>query len=82
MSLVRSEQGRSHVLSFTAGDRPGLLAKVARLLLEHDVSVASARINTLGNRAEDVFVLQGEELAEPGKRVALEQDLLEILRLS
>lgn len=82
VSLVRSEQGRSHVLSFTAGDRPGLLAKVARLLLEHDVSVASARINTLGNRAEDVFVLQGEELAEPGKRVALEQDLLEILRLS
>jgi [protein-PII] uridylyltransferase len=81
-SLVRSEQGRSYLLSFTAGDRPGLLARVARLLLHHEVSVASARINTLGNRAEDVFVLQGEELAEPGKRLALEQDLLEILRLS
>jgi [protein-PII] uridylyltransferase len=81
VSLVRSEQGRSHVLSFTAGDRPGLLARVARLLLHHHVSVASARINTLGNRAEDVFVLQGEALEEPGKRLSLEQDLLDVLRL-
>jgi len=82
VNLVRSEQGRSYVLSFTAGDRPGLLAKVARLLLEHDVNVASARINTLGHRAEDVFVLQGENLIEPSKRLALEKALLETLRLS
>jgi [protein-PII] uridylyltransferase len=81
ISLVRSEQGRGYLLSFAAGDRPGLLAKVAQLLLQHDASVVSARINTLGNRAEDVFVLQGEDLEEPGKRLALERDLLEALRL-
>jgi [protein-PII] uridylyltransferase len=81
VNLVRSEQGRSYLLSFTAGDRPGLLARVAQVLLEHGVNVASARINTLGNRAEDVFVLQGEELMEPGKRLALEQALLTTLRL-
>ena len=82
LNLVRSEQGRSHLLSFTAGDRPGLLARVARVLLEHDASVASARINTLGNRAEDVFVLQGEDLGDPVKRLALEKALLEVLSLS
>lgn len=81
VNLVRSEQGRSYLLSFTAGDRPGLLARVARVLLEHDANVASARINTLGNRAEDVFVLQGEGMIEPHKRLALEQALVEVLRL-
>ncbi|MCP5276884.1 MAG: [protein-PII] uridylyltransferase [Thiobacillus sp.] len=82
LNLVRSEQGRSYLLSFTAGDRPGLLARVAQVLLEHDASVASARINTLGNRAEDVFVLQGEDLGDPVKRLALEKALLEVLSLS
>lgn len=80
VNLVRGEQGRGYLLSFTAGDRPGLLAKVARVLLEHDVSVVSARINTLGNRAEDVFVLRDEDLGEPGRRLALEKALLESLK--
>ncbi|MEW5769689.1 MAG: [protein-PII] uridylyltransferase [Pseudomonadota bacterium] len=81
VNLVASEQDGSHLLSFTAGDRPGLLASVARLLYQQGVSVASARIATLGNRAEDVFVLRGEALGQPGKRLALEQSLLEILKL-
>lgn len=81
VNLVPSEQGRGYLLSFTAGDRPGLLAHVAQLLLEHDVNVASARISTLGNRAEDVFVLQGENLDETGRRLALEQALTKALRL-
>jgi [protein-PII] uridylyltransferase len=81
INLVPSDQGKDYLLSFTAGDRPGLLASVARLLNEHGVSVASARISTLGNRAEDVFVLQGEDLEHQGKRLALERALIEALRL-
>ncbi len=81
VSLERSEYGRDFLLSFTAGDRPGLLARVAELLCRHEVNVSSARINTLGNRAEDVFVLQGETLEDPNSRLALEQALLDILRL-
>ena len=81
VNLVPSDQGRGYLLSFTAGDRQGLLANVARLLLQHGVSVSSARISTLGNRAEDVFVLQGDVLEKASKRLALEQALLEVLRL-
>jgi [protein-PII] uridylyltransferase len=81
LSLVPSEQSRSHLLSFTAGDRPGLLANVAQVLYQHGVNVISARISTLGNRAEDIFVIHGEALDQQTKKLALEQDLLQTLRL-
>ncbi len=80
VSLAASEGGRGHVLSLAAGDRPGLLYDVARVLARHEASVTSAKIHTLGARAEDVFVLSGEALAEPEVRLALEQDLLGMLR--
>ena len=81
VSVTPSDNGRDYLLTLTAGDRPGLLANVARLLHEHGASVSSARINTLGNRAEDVFVLSGENLNQPSSRLALEKALLENLRL-
>jgi [protein-PII] uridylyltransferase len=81
ISLVPGDDARGYVLNFTAGDRPGLLARVAEVLRHHAVNVITARINTLGNRAEDVFVLSGGQLEQPGARVALEQDLLKILRI-
>lgn len=46
-----------HLLSLVAGDRPGLLSKVAHLLLKHNVQLLSAKINTMGNRAEDSFLI-------------------------
>ena len=81
VSLSASDNGKDYVLTFTAGDRPGLLANVAHLLHQHGASVLSARINTLGNRAEDVFVLTGDRLNTASARVALESGLLESLRI-
>jgi [protein-PII] uridylyltransferase len=81
VSLSPSDNGKDYVLTFTAGDRPGLLANVARLMHQHGASVLSARINTLGNRAEDVFVLSGENLGNTSARLTLEKALLESLRI-
>ncbi len=81
LSLSPSENRKDYVLTFIAGDRPGLLAEVARILTQHQVSVLTARINTLGNRAEDVFVLESEVLDQSGKRLALEKALLEALKV-
>jgi [protein-PII] uridylyltransferase len=78
----RREGGRpDYVLTFTAGDRPGLLAQVARVLHQHGASVLTARINTLGNRAEDVFVIEGETLERASVRLELEQALLGVLKV-
>ena len=70
-----------YVLSLTAGDRPGLLANVTQVLHRHGASVITARINTLGSRAEDVFVIEGEALESASARVELEQALLGVLRV-
>jgi len=86
VSLAPSDNRREgalpdYVLTFSAGDRPGLLAQVAQVLHLHGASVVTARINTLGSRAEDVFVLVGEELERASVRLELEQALLSVLRV-
>ncbi|HET7198187.1 MAG TPA: [protein-PII] uridylyltransferase [Burkholderiales bacterium] len=75
------ERGSYHVLSVVAADRPGLLYGVARVLARYHVSLQTARINTLGDRAEDVFLVAGEALASPKTVLQLEQDLLAELSL-
>ncbi len=82
LSLTRSEGRPDYVLSFSAGDRPGLLHAVARTLADHHVEVRTARIHTLGGRAEDVFVLEGASLENAEQRLALERALLQKLQVT
>jgi [protein-PII] uridylyltransferase len=73
------EKGQYHLLSITAGDRPGLLYGIARLLGQYGIDLHTAKIVTLGERAEDVFVVSGAALASGKAVLLLEQDLLEAL---
>ena len=75
------ERGTYQVLSIVASDRPGLLYGVARILGAYRLSLHTARINTLGDRAEDVFLLSGESLREPKTVLQLERDLMKELSL-
>jgi [protein-PII] uridylyltransferase len=45
------------MLDIIAGDQPGLLANIAFVLIAHNIKVHNAKINTLGNRAEDTFLI-------------------------
>jgi len=74
------EKGQYHLVSVTAGDRPGLLYGIARVFSEYRVDLHTAKIVTLGERAEDVFVVSGEALAKPRTVLQLEQDLLAALQ--
>jgi [protein-PII] uridylyltransferase len=74
------EKGTSWVLSLIAGDRPGLLSRIARVLTAYNVNLNTAKINTLGSRAEDVFIIAGEALKDAKTVVRLESSLLEQLR--
>ena len=76
------ERGAFHALQIVASDRPGLLYGVARILARYHVNLQTARINTLGDRAEDVFLVSGEALANPKIVLQLEQDLLKELSLT
>jgi [protein-PII] uridylyltransferase len=73
------DRGQYHLLNITAGDRPGLLYNVARVFSEYGVNLQMAKIHTLGERVEDVFVVSGQALDNPRAVLLLEQDLLENL---
>jgi [protein-PII] uridylyltransferase len=76
------ERGSLYALQIVAADRPGLLYAVARTLARYRVNLQTARINTLGDRAEDVFLVSGEALSNSKTVLQLEQDLLKELSLS
>ena len=64
-----------------AAERPGLLYGVARTLARYQINLQTARINTLGDRAEDVFLVSGPALSNPKTVLLLEQELLNELSL-
>lgn len=60
---VDFDPGTSHdqtVLELIAADRPGLLSKVGQVFVEQRINIASAKIMTIGERAEDVFYISNE----------------------
>ena len=75
------ERGAYHSLNIVASDRPGLLYRVARRLTEHRLNLYSAKINTLGDRAEDVFLVSGAALGNSKEVLRLEQELLAELQI-
>src|SRR6266699_420285 len=78
--IVPDEKGQYHSLSVTAGDRPGLLYAIALVLSRYGVTLHTAKIATLGERAEDVFVVSGAALANSKTVLQLETDLLQALQ--
>lgn len=63
------------LLSVIAGDRPGLLARIAHVLAQQHVELHTAKINTLGARAEDSFWVSGERLDTPASAAQFVESL-------
>jgi len=81
IQIFPDDKGTHFILEVVAGDRPGLLARIAWILAKANINVASARINTLGERAEDVFLIDGGRLHDEQAMLRLETALYEELRL-
>ena len=80
VNIQPDDKGVYRVLSVIAGDRPGLLSRIARVLNAYDINLHTAMINTLGSRAEDTFLVTGAALNDPKTVVRFESELLEQLR--
>ena len=79
IEITGDEEGQRFVLEIVAADRTGLLARIAEVLSKRGISIQTARVNTLGARAEDVFVVSGGRLAEETTRITLETELAEAI---
>ena len=78
--MMPDDRGRYYTLALSASDRTGLLYTISRVLAKHQVSIHSARINTLGERVEDVLLLDAANLGKnPKLQIQLETELLEAL---
>ncbi|MDH3978332.1 MAG: HD domain-containing protein, partial [Gammaproteobacteria bacterium] len=59
-TLVRftaDESNQRTVMELIAGDRPGLLCEVGQVLRDQELAIQTAKILTVGERAEDVFYI-------------------------
>ncbi|NMF88955.1 [protein-PII] uridylyltransferase [Aromatoleum petrolei] len=81
ISIHPDEPGKHFILSLVAADRPGLLFAVAEVLARHEIRLHTAKIATLGERAEDTFLISGQRLTLDGQILQVERELLERLQV-
>jgi [protein-PII] uridylyltransferase len=69
------------IVEVSGRDRPGLLAALARILAEAELSIQSAHIDNYGERAVDAFyvVARQGKLTRPGRTLAVRARLMEAL---
>jgi len=68
VKLSLEPNSQHHQLEIIANDRPGLLAQMAQQFIANEIELHNAKINTLGNRVEDSFLIS----AKQGKQLSTE----------
>jgi [protein-PII] uridylyltransferase len=81
VDLRPDERGQYFLLSVTANDRTGLLYSIASVLAKYRINLHTAKIMTLGERVEDVFLVDGAALQNARKQIQLETDLLDAVKV-
>ncbi len=61
VTITQEADNNNCKLEIIANDRPGLLATLAHQFLILEVELHNAKINTLGNRAEDTFLISANK---------------------
>jgi len=79
VELQPDEHSASWRLSIVAADRPGLLHSLAQVFARHGVDLKMAKIMTLGDRVEDIFIISGGQLELPKAQRHFERDMLAAL---
>jgi [protein-PII] uridylyltransferase len=81
VDLRPDERGQFWLLSIAAHDRNGLLYAIASVLARYRINLHTAKIMTLGERVEDVFLIDGPALNNQRVQVQLETELLDALKI-
>ena len=77
VTTLPDESGRAWILNIICTDRPGLLYSISEVLAQYRINLQTARIATLGERAEDVFLIDGPVLSDDETLLEVEAKLVE-----
>jgi len=75
--MTQDEAKNVSVLEVATPDRPGLLARLASIFVQFNVELQAAKIQTLGERVEDVFFLTDES-----QQAIRDEDLCDAIQLA
>lgn len=80
--ILRPDEKGHYLLFISSNDRNGLLFTISSILTKYKITIHTAKITTLGERVEDVFLVDGEALNSPRTQIQLESELIEALSIS
>ncbi len=75
--MTLDEAKNLSVLEVATPDRPGLLSRIARIFVDFEVELQGAKIQTLGERVEDVFFL-----TDASQQALRDADLCDAIQLA
>ena len=79
VELHPDEGSQNWRLDLIATDRPGLLGDIAQVFVANAIDLQTAKVMTLGDRVEDVFVIRGEALNQPRTQRQFERSVLDAI---
>jgi [protein-PII] uridylyltransferase len=81
VNFTQDEANQRTLMEIIAGDRPGQLCEIGQVLRSHEIMIQTAKVLTIGERAEDVFYItnNADNPLSPEEREKLETDLLAAL---
>lgn len=80
--FTQNEQKGCSVLEIITPDRPGILARIGRTLIEQNIRLKNAKITTLGERVDDIFFItdaNGQMITDTAQQDALQAAIREQL---
>jgi len=79
VTLRPDERAQRWILGVSTSDRSGLLFSIARVLARHRINLQLAKIVTLGERVEDIFLIDGPALQQNRAQIEIETELLDVI---
>ncbi len=79
LDFSQDEANRHTIMEIQTTDRPGLLSRIAYVLMDCGISLKNAKISTFGAQVEDVFFItdpQGQPLNDPALLERLRREII------